>query len=298
MKDFSKEFNFTILIIVLILITLIAGAGLALKEQFAPAKAPVIESTLTKNAKLISNRIYKYRDTRYKDFDKINAIIGNLDYIGFRYVSAEHSQNDENIITVSYKADSRSKYRIMSDYNKNFYQTSITLFALVNDLSGVRISVSDDYGEFRSFFAQRAQLSGVASYTRAYTNAYFENVTRNEETFVKCIEDLLLLNVPVEGKAFERRIYKSLPAELELVEGSATEISATISRADAKLLEKYGADITECINRPCEIRLYSVNNYIKNEISPYVFIFADGELLTFAKLEDEKVKTEIISALN
>ncbi len=299
MKDYSKEFNFTILIIVLILITLVAGGGLALKKQFDPKpdEAVHIESALTRRAKEISGKIYKYRNSQYKDFDKLSNIVKNLDFIGFRFVSCEYSENNENILTVSYKADSRSKFRIMSDYNKNFYQTSISLFALVKDLSGVRISVSDDYGEFCSFFAQRDLLYENFD-TRAYTKTFLSNAANAEESFIDFIEGLLLLNVPVEGKAFERKIYKALPADLELVEGSATDISATISRADAKLLAELGADTADCVNRPCEIKIYSVNNYIKNEISPYVFVFADGELLTFAKLEDEKMKTEIISNLN
>ena len=300
MKNHSSEFNFTILMIVLILITLIAGAGLAFKEHFMPSlpEKPAVESALTKNARAVSERIYKYKGTRYRDIDKINSLVETLDYIGFRFVSAEQSENEDNLITINYKADSRSKYRIMSDYSKNFYQTSITLFALVDDLSGVRISVSDDYGEFSSFHCRRDMLHEENTYTIAYTSAYLKNASRDEETFVDFIEGLLVLNIPVDGKSYERKIYKMLPPQLELVEGSVTEISSTISKKDAELLESLGADMTSCTNRPCEIKLYSVNDYIKNEISPYVFIFADGELMTFVKLENDSQKTDIITALS
>ncbi len=297
MRDFSKEFNFTILMIVLILITILAGAGLALKEQYAPKKVePVVESYLTKNAKDVSDRVYKYKGTKYNEFDKINSIVKNLDFLGFRFVSAEPSENDENIYTLSYKADSRSKFRIMSDYNRNFYQTSVTLFSLVDDLSGVRISVSDDYGEFCSFFVQRYALH-ENTYTRTYTPICLENAVSTKENFVKFLEGIIILNIPVEEKNFEREIYKTLSPNLELIEGSITEISSRISKDNLTLLSKHGINDTNILNRPCDVKFYSVNDYIKHEISPYIFIFAEGKLLAYSKLENEKVKSEILAKL-
>ena len=192
MKNFSKEFNFTMLIIVLILITLAAGAGLAVNEQVnKKPETPKVESALTQSAKEISGRVYKYKDTKYENTDKINSIVNNLDFASFPFVVAEPSQNRENIVTLNYRTDSRARFRIMSDYNRNFYQTVIAVFSLVKDSEGIRVSVADDYGEFYSFFVQRSQLQKNTN-TRAFTVNYLENA--KQET-IDLIETLCKIEI-------------------------------------------------------------------------------------------------------
>ena len=216
-----------------------------------------------------------------------------MDFIGFEVDSINI---DSNFLSVNYLVDSRTKYRFIEDYNKNFNQTCATLFVLVDNLKNIRFTVSDNYGEFYSF--TRDEASFIYTDTmRDFTPEDFKNASKNFNSFGTFIEKLLLLKDSTNSNLYLKQIYSVLTPNLQVLENTKEQFTIALDEKNLAILSGLDLNLTKHKNTPVELYFCNVEDYTIPELKYYIFVFKDKQLIANDVISSPMVYEEALNSL-
>lgn len=241
-------------------------------EITAEVKSP---SLVSASASDIADELFKFIHISAEDTKDVESLVHAMTYIGFEIDSVNISSG---FLTVNYKVDSRTKYRFMDDYSKNFNQTCATLFVLTDGLKNIRLTVSDNYGEFYSF--SRDKNSFV--YTdgmNTFNSDDFTEAGKNRANFEEFTQELLLLKSNTSNNVYLKQIYSVLSPNLQVIENSKEQFVIALNDNNLSTLSNVDIDLSKHRNTSVELYFCNVEDYTVSELKNYIFVFKEKELI-------------------
>ncbi len=276
----NMRHTFIITVVSLLLVVTMATGGYFAYIEARNRNEKVIEevktpSLVSGNASEIAEELFRYVHISADDKNAIVSLVNSIDYIGFEIDSIN---TDAGFLTVNYKVDSRTKYRFMDDYSKNFNQTCATLFVLADGLKNIRLTVSDNYGEFYSF--SRDLNSFV--YTKSmhdFSEDDLEDAAKNFDNFEAFTEKLLVLKSDTQNNVYLKQIYEVLAPSLQVIENSKEQFVIALDDNNLAILSALDLDLTKHRNTSVELYFCSVEDYTVSELKNYIFVFKEKQLI-------------------
>ena len=250
-------------------------------------------SLVASSASEIAKSLFKYAHISADNQQELALLVNSMSYIGFE---TDNINIDSGFLTVNYKVDSRTKYRFMDDYSKNFNQTCATLFVLVDGLKNVRLTVSDNYGEFYSFSRDNRSLL-YTDILHNFTENDFSSAAENFHNFELFIEKLLLIKNDTENNIYLRQIYDVLSSNLQVVDGTKEQFVIALDSNNLSILSSVGINLYKHKNSSAELYFCNVEDYTINELKHYIFVFKDKALIAHNIISSQALYTDTIAFL-
>lgn len=241
-------------------------------EVVSEVKSP---SLVSASASDIAEELFKYIHISAEDEKDVESLVNAMTYIGFEIDNISLSSG---FLTVNYKVDSRTKYRFMDDYSKNFNQTCATLFVLTDGLKNIRLTVSDNYGEFYSFSRDKNSFvytDGMST----FNSDDFVEAGKNRDKFEEFTEKLLLLRSNTSNNVYLKQIYSVLSPNLQVVENSKEQFIIALNDNNLSILSNVDIDLSKHRNTSVELYFCNVEDYTVSELKNYIFVFKEKELI-------------------
>ena len=280
----------------LLIATMITGGYFAHRESVA--KKLVVEETTTPsiisgNAKDLAENLFRYVHIEASDKAAVKSLINSMDFIGFEVNSIKI---ESGFLLINYQVDSRTKYRFIEDYNKNFNQTCATLFVLVDNLNNIRLTVSDNYGEFYSFARDRAGFVYTDT-MRNFSSEDFEKASENFNNFGAFIEKLLLLKDSTSSNIYLKQIYSVLTPNLQVLENTKEIFTVALDENNLAILSSLDLNLAKHKNTSVELYFCNVEDYTIPELKYYIFVFKDKNLIANDVISSPMVYEDTLSLL-
>lgn len=297
MDEKSARSNVIIITVsVLLVITIVTGAILAFSgrntsKTDAPAPSKNIEISQPSEK---SRLLYRYKGTSSDNRNKLTKLIYDLDFANFEINSIE---NENSLLTINYAVDSRTKYRFMNDYSKNFNQTGAVLFSLCPSLDNIVMTVSDGYGEFYSYAISRTSLC-TSENMKKFTAKYINSAAENETTFDEFIKNVDLIKSEDYDNSYLKQIYSNLSDDIQINENSRTYFKKRLTQDVCLALEPLELNLSPYKNAEAEIIFYSGEDYKTHEGKNFVFIFVDKNLSLYDAVSSPEIYEKTIAELN
>lgn len=263
----------------LLVVTMATGGYFAYLESQKRENEVAVEvkshSLVSASASDIADELFKFIHISAEDTKDVESLVNAMTYIGFEIDSMNISSG---FLTVNYKVDSRTKYRFMDDYSKNFNQTCATLFVLTDGLKNIRLTVSDNYGEFYSF--SRDKNSFV--YTdgmNTFNSDDFAEAGKNRTKFEEFTQELLLLKSNTANNVYLKQIYSVLSPNLQVIENSKEQFIIALNDNNLSILSSVDIDLSKHRNTSVELYFCNVEDYTVSELKNYIFVFKEKELI-------------------
>ena len=275
---------------------MVTGGYFAHKESVA--KKLVVEeaptpSIISGNAKDLAENLFRYVHIEASDKSAVKSLINSMDFIGFEVNSIKI---ESGFLLINYQVDSRTKYRFMDDYKKNFTQTCASLFVLVDGLKSIHLTVSDNYGEFYSFSRDSRSLL-YTDIMHDFTEEDFTSASKSLNNFELFIEKLLLIKTDTDNNIYLRQIYDVLSSNLQVVDGTKEQFVIALDSNKLAILNSIGINLYKHKNSSAELYFCNVEDYTVNEIKYYIFVFKDKTLISHNTISSQASYTDIISLL-
>lgn len=285
----------TILSILLVLTMVVGGYFAFNTKDTTPIKTSTEPREIeVNNAQKTADELYKYLGTKTTTPSKIKSLIHSMEFIGFEI---ENIAIEKGFVTINYKVDSRTKYRFMDDYIKNFNQTCATLFVLADDINNVSITVSDNYGQFFSY-SKNKKSKEYANENNVLNTQRFETAKDSKENFREFVNDILLIQDTSNNNHYLKQIYNVLSSNLQVNENSKIYVKKPLDNKTLFYLSQIGIELNKYKNSVAEIFLYNVEDYTQNELKNYIFVFIDKNLVVNEIISSPMQYEELINNLN
>ena len=262
----------------LLIATMVTGGYFAHKESVA--RKAVVEDTSTPsiisgNAKELAEALFKYVHIDASDKVAVTSLVNSMYFIGFE---VNDVKMDSGFLFVNYKVDSRTKYRFIGDYTRNFNQTCATLFVLVDNLTNIRLTVSDNYGEFYSFARDKSGFVFTDT-MHDFTSKDFEEASKNFNNFGVFVEKLLLLKEDTDSNIYLKQIYSVLTPNLQVLENTKEMFTIVLDNKNLEILSGLDLNLTKHKNTSVDVYFCNVEDYTMSELKYYIFVFKDKALI-------------------
>lgn len=281
----------------LLVVTMAIGAYFAFvendKKENYIAEEMKTPSLLSASASEIAEELFKYVHIPSDDERDISSLVNAMDYVGFEIESINASSG---FLTVNYKVDSRTKYRFMDDYSKNFNQTCATLFVLADGLKNIRLTVSDNYGEFYSFSRDKTSFIYTEE-MNGFNEDDFTDAAKNLENFEEFTEKILMLKSNTENNVYLKQIYEVLDPSLQVIENSKEQITIALNDNNLAILSTIDMDLSKHKNTSVELYFCGVEDYTVSELKNYIFVFKDKKLIAYDVISSPMLYEDTINLL-
>lgn len=281
----------------LLVVTMAIGAYFAFvehdKKENYIAEEMKTPSLLSASASEIAEELFKYVHIPSDDERDISSLVNAMDYVGFGIESINASSG---FLTVNYNVDSRTKYRFMDDYSKNFNQTCATLFVLADGLKNIRLTVSDNYGEFYSFSRDKNSFIYTEE-MNGFNEDDFTDAAKNLENFEEFTEKILMLKSNTENNVYLKQIYEVLDPSLQVIENSKEQITIALNDNNLAILSTIDIDLSKHKNTSVELYFCGVEDYTVSELKNYIFVFKDKKLIAYDVISSPMLYEDTINLL-
>ena len=260
----------------LLVVTMSLGGYFAYKEsvetKVEETKTPTLVSG---NATEIADQLFDYVHIDVSDTEALTSLVNSMDFIGFEINKIDISSG---FLTIDYKVGSRTKYRFIEDYNKNFNQTCATLFVLVDNLKNIRLTVSDNYGEFYSFSRDKSGFIFTDD-MKDFTSDELKDASENLGNFEEFTEKLLMLKDSSSSNVYLKQIYSVLTPNLQVLENTKEQFMIALDEENLAILAGLDIDLYKHKNTSAELYFCNVEDYTISELKYYIFVFKDKKLV-------------------
>ncbi len=263
----------------LLVVTMSLGGYFAYKES-TEKKETKVEETKTPtlvsgSATEIADQLFDYVHIDISDTEALTSLVNSMNFVGFEVNEIDISSG---FLTIDYKVGSRTKYRFIEDYNKNFNQTCATLFVLVDNLKNIRLTVSDNYGEFYSFSRDKAGFIFTDD-MKDFTSDDFTEASENLDNFEEFTEKLLVLKDSSNSNVYLKQIYSVLTPNLQVLENTKEHFTIALDEENLAILADLDIDLEKYKNTSAELYFCNVEDYTVSELKYYIFVFKDKKLV-------------------
>lgn len=245
------------------------------KKENQIAEEVKTPTLVSENAAEIADQLFKYVHISSDDERDLSSLINAMDYVGFEI---KNINTASGFLTINYMVDSRTKYRFMDDYEKNFNQTCATLFVLADGLKNIRLTVSDNYGEFYSFSRDKNSFVYTEG-MNGFNEDDFTDAGKNLENFEEFTEKILVLKSNTENNFYLKQIYEVLEPNLQVIENSKEQITIALNDNNLAILSTVDIDLSKYKDTSVELFFYGVEDYTVSELKNYIFVFKDKKLI-------------------
>ena len=263
----------------LLVVTMAIGCYFAFveadKKENRIAEEVKTPTLVSGNAAEIADELFKYVHISSDDERDLSSLINAMDYVGFEI---KNINTASGFLTINYMVDSRTKYRFMDDYEKNFNQTCATLFVLADGLKNIRLTVSDNYGEFYSFSRDKNSFVYTEG-MNGFNEDDFADAGKNLENFEEFTEKILVLKSNTENNVYLKQIYEVLEPNLQVIENSKEQITIALNDNNLAILSTVDIDLSKYKDTSVELFFYGVEDYTVSELKNYIFVFKDKKLI-------------------
>ncbi len=263
----------------LLIVTMATGGYFAYKESIEKKEIKVEETKtptlVSGNAAEIADNLFDYVHIDISDTPAITSLVNSMNFVGFEINDIKISSG---FLTIEYKVDSRTKYRFIEDYNKNFNQTCATLFVLVDNLKNIRLTVSDNYGEFYSFSRDKAGFI-FTDEMRDFTSDDLKDASESLNNFEDFTEKLLMLKDSSSSNVYLKQIYSVLTPNLQVLENTKEQFTIALDEKNLAILSEIDIDLEKYKHTSAELYFCNVEDYTISELKYYVFVFKDKKLV-------------------
>ena len=263
----------------LLVVTMAIGCYFAFveadKKENQIAEKVKTPSLVSGNAAEIADELFKYVHISSDDERDLSSLINAMDYVGFEI---KNINTASGFLTINYMVDSRTKYRFMDDYSKNFNQTCATLFVLADGLKNIRLTVSDNYGEFYSFSRDKNSFVYTEG-MNGFNEDDFTDAGKNLQNFEEFTEKILVLKSNTENNVYLKQIYEVLEPNLQVIENSKEQITIALNDNNLAILSTVDIDLSKHKDTSVELFFYGVEDYTVSELKNYIFVFKDKKLI-------------------
>lgn len=260
------------------------------EEVATEVKTP---SLVSGNASEIAEELFKYVHIPSDDNKAVASLVNSMNYVGFEIGSINTSSG---FLTINYKVDSRTKYRFMDDYSKNFNQTCATLFVLADGLKNIRITVSDSYGEFYSFSRDKNSFVYTES-MHDFTEDDIKDAAKSIDEFEEFTEKLLVLKSDTQNNIYLKQIYEVLEPNLQVIENSKEQFVIALDDNNLAILSDIDINLSKHKNTSVELYFCNVEDYTVSELKNYIFVFKDKGMIAYDVISSPMLYEDTISLL-